>query len=69
MIEDFKYKNQALKDQIQDNKKCIICRNNNISILIQPCNHICVCEECITKVNICPLDRKYISSHTKVYLF
>ena len=49
-------------------KICIVCISNEISIIFRPCNHLCVCEKCSEKVNICPMCRQLIASKIKVKL-
>ena len=51
------------------NKKiCIACMTNEISIIFRPCNHLCTCENCSEKINICPMCRQLITSKIKVKL-
>ena len=49
-------------------KTCIACITNEISIIFRPCYHLCVCEDCSEKVNICPMCRNLITSRVKVKL-
>jgi len=55
------------KQTAEDAKKCIICSQNNIDVLIKPCNHAIVCEECSFKILYCPLDRGEIISQEKIF--
>lgn len=45
---------------------CLICFTNGINTMIQPCNHMCLCEECAqlmkNKTESCPLCRQRIVS-------
>ena len=59
---------EALKNSSEDAKKCIICRERNACILLRPCMHANVCEECSLKLVNCPIDRKEIVSQEKVFL-
>eukprot|EP01016_Furgasonia_blochmanni_P023153 TRINITY_DN2507_c0_g2_i3.p1 TRINITY_DN2507_c0_g2~~TRINITY_DN2507_c0_g2_i3.p1 ORF type:complete len:316 (+),score=50.39 TRINITY_DN2507_c0_g2_i3:197-1144(+) len=52
----------------EDCKKCLICQSKNFGVILKPCNHVCVCDECSTKIKECPLDRKPIITVEKVYL-
>ena len=48
---------------------CSICLDNAITLLIEPCNHICICDKCnnslVTKE--CPICRTNISATRKIY--
>lgn len=47
----------------KNNKKiCSICYENEIRILLKPCNHLCVCNVCSNKIDSCPLCRENITS-------
>ena len=49
--------------------ECCVCLSDNKNILLQPCNHLCVCESCKPNVgNECPICRTIIQSTIKVYL-
>ena len=49
-------------------KICIVCIENEICMIFRPCNHLCVCENCSEKINICPMCRQLITSKIKVKL-
>ena len=53
---------------LMNKKSCIVCISNEISIIFKPCNHLCICEKCSEKVNICPMCRQLITSRIKVKL-
>lgn len=38
------------------------------SMIIKPCGHICVCEDCSKIINQCPIDKEKITKIKKVYL-
>jgi len=43
-----------------DCRKCLICYEKEIKILIKACNHLCVCTDCSEKVDSCPICREKI---------
>ena len=49
---------------------CIICMVNNIDIILEPCNHICMCMECFKKLikKCCPCCNKDIIVQKQIYL-
>lgn len=55
--------------QIHENSKsktCVICYENISSVLIRPCNHLCVCSKCNCRVYSCPICRGFILNKVKV---
>jgi hypothetical protein len=48
--------------------QCIICLDNIKEIMIEPCNHLCMCEKCAKKVTKeCPMCQGKIAHKKKVY--
>jgi len=63
--------NQLTK--LRENVNCCICHDRVKNILLQPCNHLSVCEQCLEEVllhdeKVCPLCREKIEEHVKVFL-
>ena len=50
-----------------DNDTCVVCLTNPKTRLIKPCNHFCACEECIRHLNECPLCKRPINMHERIY--
>ena len=42
---------------------CVICQEQTVSIALLPCRHACVCFECFSKIDKCPLCRSYINTY------
>jgi E3 ubiquitin-protein ligase MUL1 len=47
---------------------CVVCLAKPYCIIFEPCNHVCVCEECSLTIDDCPFDRNHITLKKKVYL-
>ena len=56
-----------LMDVDGDNNACVVCMVNPKTHLIKPCNHFCVCEDCIRLLNTCPLCQRPINMHERIY--
>jgi len=59
--------------KLRENVNCCICHDRIKNILLQPCNHLSVCEHCLEEVlshddKVCPLCREKIKEHVKVFL-
>lgn len=48
---------------------CSICLDNPVILLLEPCNHICMCETCYNSLvsKECPICRTKISTTKKIY--
>jgi len=46
---------------------CVVCIHNVRDIILLPCNHNILCNECLIQLKECPICRKNIDSYTKVY--
>lgn len=61
------------KAKLNDEKKCVICRDNDSCMVLKPCKHCCLCESCVTeckisKVNTCPVCRTKIEDCEKIFV-
>ena len=45
---------------------CVVCLDKQKTILLQPCNHLCLCENCEEMMTKCPLCRERIETKVKV---
>ena len=60
------------KEKFEEEMLCVVCQYEKKIILLQPCNHLCLCHGCVEPVladnKICPMCRKHVQQWTKVYL-
>lgn len=62
----------ATDRELRERMLCCVCFSREKSVLLQPCNHMCLCAECTLElVNSnapqCPLCRAHIISHVDVF--
>jgi hypothetical protein len=48
--------------------ECVVCLENEVSRLFQPCGHLCVCEGCCSNLETCPICRAKIKGTCKVFM-
>ena len=48
-------------------KQCVVCMDRPREIMMRPCNHYCVCEECSGKLSRCPICTKYFLKAEKIF--
>ena len=50
---------------------CCACQDNEPDIIIQNCNHNCICSDCFSDLqrssSSCPMCREHIDNHTTIY--
>ncbi|KAI6688110.1 hypothetical protein NL676_024938 [Syzygium grande] len=56
------------KTSSQESMSCKVCRVNTVSMLLLPCQHLCVCKDCESKVRFCPLCQSYKLFGTEVFM-
>jgi RING finger protein 26 len=59
----------------KDKRLCVICQDNVTNILLMPCRHVCMCQQCLNKIRQgrvqlaqCPLCRTHIQSTLEVFV-
>ncbi|CAG9764087.1 unnamed protein product [Ceutorhynchus assimilis] len=54
---------------LSDNKVCVVCRSNPIEIILLPCGHVCLCEDCADDItSSCPVCRATIEMKSAAYV-
>ncbi|KAK3017116.1 hypothetical protein RJ639_006966 [Escallonia herrerae] len=54
---------------IKDNMICRACKAKEVSILLMPCRHLCLCIDCEGLVSICPVCQLMKTASVQVYLY
>jgi hypothetical protein len=58
---------QRAKAMLEEQKICSICADREIRVVLIPCGHRCLCRECSTVLNKCPICRKAVSDRIDTY--
>lgn len=56
--------NKELKEQ----RTCRVCRCNDVSILLLPCRHLCLCKECDGRLATCPVCKSPKNASVQVHM-
>ncbi|KAL3269615.1 hypothetical protein HHI36_008679 [Cryptolaemus montrouzieri] len=52
-----------------DNQMCVVCKTNPIEIILLPCGHVCLCEDCSAGIqDFCPVCRTIIERKSVAYV-
>ncbi len=64
-----KNRQEAQADAQKEARLCIICCEKEKSVVLMPCRHMCLCEDCggMERITVCPLCRKAIVHKISVY--
>ncbi|KAK9119740.1 hypothetical protein Scep_017833 [Stephania cephalantha] len=53
---------------LKENMVCRACRAREVSILLLPCRHLCLCKDCEGFIEVCPICRSMKSKSVQVFL-
>ena len=57
-------------DEVVDARLCKVCVTNEINIVLLPCNHACICQQCYDRLSAprkCPLCRKPVAQTNPIH--
>lgn len=54
--------------ELKRRKCCKVCGENEVSILVLPCRHLCVCKDCESKFDSCPICNSMKSATLQIFL-
>lgn len=43
--------------------ECVICLEGDLSVILLPCRHLCVCRVCLQEIDKCPICRRAFSTY------
>lgn len=54
---------------LPESQVCVVCRQNPREIILLPCGHVCLCEDCADGIHEhCPVCRKDIEMKSAAYI-
>lgn len=61
---------QRVRDRdLREDQICVICNTNAREIILLPCGHVCICEDCSASINNnCPICRTEITQKAAAYI-
>ena len=54
--------------ELREQRTCRSCWTNDVSILLLPCRHLCLCKECEARLDACPLCHCLKNASVQVYM-
>ncbi|XP_024365401.1 probable BOI-related E3 ubiquitin-protein ligase 3 isoform X2 [Physcomitrium patens] len=54
--------------ELREQRTCRSCRCNDVSILLLPCRHLCLCKDCEARLDVCPLCQTLKNASVQVYM-
>ncbi|KAI3975990.1 hypothetical protein MKX01_016673 [Papaver californicum] len=49
-------------------KSCKVCKKNEVSVLVLPCRHLCLCRECESKLDYCPICKAAKNASLQIFM-
>ncbi|KAH8065898.1 hypothetical protein JL722_286 [Aureococcus anophagefferens] len=61
-----------LESKLKDSLQCKVCMDSKCSVILMPCMHVCLCEDCAEDIRAadgkCPMCRADFASVSKIYV-
>lgn len=55
-------------ETLTDDQRCVVCVTNPKEVIVLPCGHVCLCEDCAVQINsVCPVCRTDIRTKAPAY--
>lgn len=54
--------------ELREQRTCRVCRCNDVSMLLLPCRHLCLCQDCEGQLHACPLCRTPKNASVQVFM-
>ncbi|KAF8390788.1 hypothetical protein HHK36_025316 [Tetracentron sinense] len=54
--------------ELKHSKSCKVCRQNDVSVLLLPCRHLCLCKCCESKIEYCPICQSMKNASLQIFM-
>eukprot|EP00262_Sarcandra_glabra_P017461 TRINITY_DN5994_c0_g4_i1.p1 TRINITY_DN5994_c0_g4~~TRINITY_DN5994_c0_g4_i1.p1 ORF type:complete len:342 (+),score=7.35 TRINITY_DN5994_c0_g4_i1:242-1267(+) len=54
--------------EISGRKTCKVCHENDVSVLLLPCRHLCLCKDCESKNESCPICNSVKNASLQIFM-
>jgi hypothetical protein len=57
--------------RVSERRLCVVCQDRERAVMLQPCNHVCVCAECAAELpapRLCPVCRAGVEREVRAFL-
>ncbi|EEB19160.1 conserved hypothetical protein [Pediculus humanus corporis] len=62
-------KNVRNTEDLPMDKLCVVCQSNPKEVILLPCGHVCLCEDCSEQItNFCPVCKSLIENKNPAYI-
>ncbi|NXL43881.1 LRSM1 ligase, partial [Podilymbus podiceps] len=51
----------------KNKSECVVCMERETQMIFLPCGHVCCCQNCCERLHTCPLCRKDITQHIRIF--
>eukprot|EP00297_Palpitomonas_bilix_P004871 CAMPEP_0113899440 /NCGR_PEP_ID=MMETSP0780_2-20120614/20032_1 /TAXON_ID=652834 /ORGANISM="Palpitomonas bilix" /LENGTH=675 /DNA_ID=CAMNT_0000891607 /DNA_START=222 /DNA_END=2249 /DNA_ORIENTATION=- /assembly_acc=CAM_ASM_000599 len=66
-VHDIRHEIMQRVDRRESERKCKVCMDSDIDVILTPCNHLCVCHICSEALHTCPICREEITETKRVF--
>ncbi|KAF5182783.1 Boi-related e3 ubiquitin-protein ligase 1-like [Thalictrum thalictroides] len=54
--------------ELKQRKFCKVCHENEVSVLLLPCRHLCLCKNCESKLDSCPICNSLKNASLQIFI-
>ncbi|PIA40680.1 hypothetical protein AQUCO_02400026v1 [Aquilegia coerulea] len=55
-------------NELKQRKYCKVCHENEVSVLLLPCRHLCLCKNCESKLDTCPICNSLKNASLQIFI-
>ncbi|KAG9447354.1 hypothetical protein H6P81_013482 [Aristolochia fimbriata] len=54
--------------EMKHRKTCRVCKENDVCVLLLPCRHLCLCKDCESKLETCPICNSMKNASLQIFM-